>query len=284
MSNPNSGCSGKAEHSPLGKVSCQASDYDPNLLFPITRDEKRRAIGIQSTQLPFYGVDTWNHYEVSWLTESGKPAVAVAVIQYDCSSPMMVESKSLKLYFNSLNNTVFQNANVLQNIISQDLSTALQTSVTVSLIDLQTATHEHQINTSLGFCLDDIDVTCEHYTPHPQYLRTTSKLCSETLVSHLLRSNCLVTHQPDWGSVIIEYEGPQIDHAGLLQYLISFRQHNEFHEQCIERIFVDIMQQCQPIKLSIMGRYTRRGGIDINPYRSTEIAIPSNHNQRLCRQ
>ncbi len=272
------------EQSELGKKSEYDSQYNPGKLFAIPRASKRIEINIDPDNLPFYGFDRWNHYEVSWLNPKGKPLVAIAEIIYDCRSPMIVESKSLKLYFNSFNNSHFESCDGLTAIIRNDLSKILNTEVKVRLTEL------HQLDPVTlqpgfdGENIDHIDVDCDVYTVNPDFLHCHETIVEETLVSDLLKSNCLVTHQPDWGSVMIEYRGNQIDRAGLLKYIVSFRNHNEFHEQCIERIFNDILQRCKPETLTVYGRYTRRGGLDINPCRSTESELKGFKHHRLIRQ
>jgi len=268
--------------SELGKKSDYISTYNPACLFPIPRAAKRQEIGIQPDKLPFYGFDCWNHYEVSWLNDKGKPMVAIAEIIYDCSSPKLIESKSLKLYFNSFNNTKISNVDALESIIKKDLEQRIEAAVNVRIITLDKA-HTFNIQTLAGESIDALDVECSVYLVEPEFLSVEQDEVSEILYSDLLKSNCLVTNQPDWGSVQITYTGKKINREGLLKYLVSFRNHNEFHEQCIERIFVDIMTHCKPDSLTVYGRYTRRGGLDINPWRSTERAnfIP---NLRLIRQ
>lgn len=273
--------------SDLGKQSSCDHTYNPDRLFPIPRAGKRIEIGIDLTApLPFTGFDCWNHYEVSWLNQKGKPMVATAEIIYDCSSPFIVESKSLKLYFNSFNQTSFKSIDLIKNIIQQDLEKILQSPVTVNISPLgesrQTTTHAKLE----GESIDDLDIDCTTYTIEPSYLTTLDEQVEETLCSDLLKSNCLVTNQPDWGSVQISYKGKKINREGLLRYLVSYRNHNEFHEQCIERIFMDIMTHCKPDELTVYGRYTRRGGIDINPYRTTkQTSLNTTYlNQRLVRQ
>jgi 7-cyano-7-deazaguanine reductase len=268
----------------LGKKTTYHSTYNPSLLYPIPRYIKRLEIGVDENALPFFGFDCWNHYEVSWLNTKGKPIVGIAEILYDCTSPMIIESKSLKLYFNSLNLSLFDSKETVQSLLTKDLSAAIGSDVQVNLMTLIEAQAQLEIRSLNGECLDDRDILCTEYLVNPRYLKTHSHYVKETLCSHLLKSNCLVTHQPDWGSVQISYEGKAIDKDGLLQYIVSFRNHDEFHEQCIERIFVDIMQYCQPDSLTVYGRYTRRGGIDINPYRSTEKIAYHQKNHRLIRQ
>ncbi|MFT4058151.1 MAG: NADPH-dependent 7-cyano-7-deazaguanine reductase QueF [Legionella sp.] len=274
----------KPEQSELGRSSEYDAHYNPDRLFAIPRDAKRKEIGIDSAMLPFYGFDCWNHYEVSWLNEKGKPIVALAEIIYDCSTPYLIESKSLKLYFNSFNNTRFKNNEEVKLAIERDLEKRLDGEVKVKILSLKEKEPSIIEAVPQGECLDDLDVTCSVYLVEPEYLFIEDKQVEEILYSDLLKSNCLVTNQPDWGSVQIAYTGKQINREGLLKYLISFRNHNEFHEQCIERIFVDILQHCKPEKLTVYGRYTRRGGLDINPYRSTEKVKPKRLNKRLIRQ
>lgn len=274
-----------AKESELGKKSSYESLYNPQLLFPISRAGKREEIGIDPTNLPFVGFDCWNHYEVSWLNEKGKPMVGMAEIIYDCNSPLFIESKSLKLYFNSFNNTKIKNAKALENRIKQDLQERIEASVWVKLHTLDRAESFTALQPSFtGQSLDNLDIECSVYVPEPSFLIVEEERVREVLYSDLLKSNCLVTKQPDWGSVQITYKGKKINHEGLLKYLISYRNHNEFHEQCIERIFVDIMIHCKPETLTVHGRYTRRGGLDINPYRSTEACEWEGENRRLLRQ
>ncbi len=270
------------ENSPLGRQSAYIEHYQPELLFPILRKIKRDEINVPA-ELPFYGYDLWNAYEVSWLNTKGKPIVAIATISLPANSPYLIESKSLKLYFNSFNQTQFTHLTSVENTIAADLSHATQSHVTVQLTPLHLA-HTHQSIHSLpGICLDDLDITIDNYQLYSPNLSIEKKTTTETLHSHLLKSNCLVTGQPDWGSVIIFYSGNKINHESLLKYLIGFRQHNEFHEQCVERIFMDIQRTCKPTKLTVYARYTRRGGIDINPYRSSEKNYTIS-NPRLVRQ
>lgn len=280
------------EHTPLGQDVNYQSPYNPKLLCPIPRQNNRATIGIKADSLPFHGVDIWNAYEISWLDPKGKPHVATMVFSLDCSTPCLVESKSIKLYLNSLNQTVFEDMAAVQACIAKDMSAYAEGTVTVSLHEVtQQATGT--IDALPGECIDGLDIDCDSYNVSPTFLATDAQtLTSETLVSHLLKSNCPVTGQPDWGSVQIRYTGPQINHEGLLKYIVSFRLHDEFHEQCIERMFMDILQRCQPSELSIYGRYTRRGGLDINPWRVLKLAKEDEHpqiaglpaNLRLVRQ
>lgn len=274
----------KPEHSELGQVSSQDSHYNPERLFAIARAAKREEIGVEPTNLPFYGFDCWNHYEVSWLNQKGKPMVAVAEISYDCTTPFLIESKSLKLYFNSFNNTQFNSMEEVAQLVTNDLAKRLEGDVQVRIMSLREKELSEVQPHFTGECLDSLDVTCSVYLVEPDYLQVEENVVEETLYSDLLKSNCLVTNQPDWGSVQITYSGPKINREGLLKYLVSFRNHNEFHEQCIERIFMDIMTRCKPKTLTVYGRYTRRGGLDINPYRSTQAQSPKGLNGRLVRQ
>lgn len=273
-----------AEQSELGYSSSYDANYNPERLFAIPRAAKRKEIGVDPNKIPFYGFDCWNHYEVSWLNEKGKPVVAVAEMVYDCRTPYLIESKSLKLYFNSFNNTRFKNSAELHSTIVRDLSARLEGDVQVRILSLSENELAMIQAAPRGECIDDLDVECSVYVVEPDYLFAEEQRTEEVLYSDLLKSNCLVTNQPDWGSVQISYVGNQINREGLLKYLVSFRNHNEFHEQCIERLFVDIMKRCQPEKLTVYGRYTRRGGLDINPYRSTEKTAAQRLNVRLIRQ
>lgn len=270
------------EQSALGKKSEYSAQYNPDVLFPILRKEKRDEIGVPNT-LPFFGFDIWNHYEVSWLNEKGKPLVALAEISYDCASPCIIESKSMKLYFNSLNNTVFNDIAHVETTIKQDLERRVGAAVSVKIRLLNGLSAEMVQPRFQGTSLDDLDIACSVYQPASALLKTEEMSVTEVVCSDLLKSNCLVTGQPDWGSVQISYTGKKISHPDLLRYIVSFRNHNEFHEQCIERIFMDILRQCSPEKLLVYGRYTRRGGLDINPMRSTEPVLTVPY-LRLCRQ
>lgn len=269
-------------HSQLGKKVAYDSHYNPEKLFPIPRKAQRDEIGVPA-ELPFFGIDLWNHYEVSWLSAKGKPVVALAEISYGCDTHSIIESKSMKLYFNTLNNSVFKDTETVSATIKKDIEARIGGTVTVKIIPLEKIRHEKLFAGFNGECIDELDVECSIYHVEPTLLTTEHSQVEETLYSNLLKSNCLVTHQPDWASVQIIYKGKKIQREGLLRYLVSFRNHNEFHEQCIERIFMDIMRQCQPEELTVYGRYTRRGGLDINPLRSTK-KVNEIENGRLCRQ
>ncbi|MDI9817807.1 MULTISPECIES: NADPH-dependent 7-cyano-7-deazaguanine reductase QueF [unclassified Legionella] len=273
-----------AIESELGKKSAYDPGYNPHRLYPISRAKKRQEIGIDPDNPPFVGFDCWNHYEVSWLNEKGKPMVGIAEIIYDCNSPRLIESKSLKLYFNSFNNSKFESAAELENTVKKDLAERLEAEVFVKIYSLEQAKQETVLQSLAGESIDSLDVECSVYLVEPSFLSVSDEVVEEILYSDLLKSNCLVTNQPDWGSVQIAYKGKKINREGLLKYLVSYRNHNEFHEQCIERIFVDLMNYCKPEKLTVYGRYTRRGGLDINPYRSTEKTAFKEKNIRLIRQ
>ena len=265
------------EQSQLGKASSYTDQYDASLLFPIPRAEKRAELGITGTP-PFFGADMWTLYELSWLNLRGKPQIALAHITVPCESPHIVESKSFKLYLNSFNNSRFADAREVRERIRADVSAAAGVGIGIKTIGPELFDREpvHEMD---GLNLDRLDVECLHFTPAPELLfaEFDEPPVTETLTSNLLKSNCLVTGQPDWGSVQIAYSGPAINQEGLLQYLVSFRNHNEFHEQCVERIFMDVWTRCKPIKLSVYARYTRRGGLDINPFRcSYPSQLPQN--------
>ncbi len=264
------------DQSPLGKTTAYANRYDPGLLFPVERASKRAELGIGGT-LPFHGVDIWNAYELSWLDPRGKPRVAMAEFRVPADSPRLVESKSFKLYLNGFNGERLDRTDLTRRLM-HDLSAACGGDVAVRLVPADDFAAQ-KLHEPAGMLIDDLDIAIDHYgPPQPGYLATISgKPVRETLLSHLLKSNCPVTGQPDWASVQVAYGGTPIDHAGLLRYLVSFREHAEFHEQCVERIFTDILQRCAPDTLSVYARYTRRGGLDINPFRSSEAdAVPAN--------
>lgn len=267
-------------HSPLGKETTYPSQYDPNLLFPISRSIKRAELGLESS-LPFSGTDFWNGFELSWLDKKGKPQVALALFEISCFSENLIESKSFKLYLNSFNQTHFDSHKDVQELMINDLTKATQGNVKVKLV-LPNQFSEVQYGEFSGVCLDDLDITTDVYEVEPAYLKTSGNMTDETLYSHLLKSNCLVTSQPDWATVLIRYKGNQINHEGLLKYIISYRNHSGFHEQCVEKMFVDIMRYCNPTLLTVYARYTRRGGLDINPFRSNFEKEPPQY--RLARQ
>jgi 7-cyano-7-deazaguanine reductase len=271
------------EDSQLGKPACYADQYDASLLYPIPRAPKRQELGLAGA-LPFFGADLWTAYELSWLNPRGKPQIAIAHFTVPCETPNIVESKSFKLYLASFSNTVFDGIDAVRDRLRADLSEAVWrgagqfASIGVRLVtpDLFDQEPIHELD---GLNLDRLDVECELYEPAPELLTAAfdEPPVEEVLTSNLLKSNCLVTGQPDWGSVQIRYVGPAIEQAGLLRYIVSFRNHNEFHEQCVERIFMDVWRRCRPTKLAVYARYTRRGGLDINPLRTSHpMAIPAN--------
>ena len=299
--------------SPLGQPSAYVDHYDASLLFPIPRAPKREEIGVAvagTGAMPFFGADMWTAFELSWLNLRGKPQVALAHFTVPCETHNIIESKSFKLYLNSFNNSKFSSADEVKTRLRADVTQALwrgderfatmapgetpalQTqpappsppAIGLSITDAALFDREpiHELD---GLSLDRLDLDCTRYTPAPELLTAAldEQPVSEVLTSNLLKSNCLVTGQPDWGSLQISYSGPQIEQGGLLQYIVSFRNHNEFHEQCVERIFMDIWTRCKPVKLAVYARYTRRGGLDINPFRTSyPQALPKNI--RMARQ
>lgn len=267
------------EHAPLGADTEYVNQYDAALLYPIARDLNWKAQGVIRSELPFQGSDIWNAYEVSWLNDKGKPIVRLAEFRFSAASHNIVESKSFKLYLNSFNLTRFDSESEVQARMVTDLSAASEGTVEVILSQLDITTPILKFE---GECLDELDIEVTDYSPAPQRLSATGEVVEEALYSHLLKSNCPVTGQPDWASISIEYRGASIDRQGLLQYLISYREHGDFHEQCVESIFMDIWNRCCPEELTIYARYLRRGGLDINPYRSSKVDRPVN--LRLSRQ
>ncbi len=282
------------EQSQLGKSSAYIDQYDATLLFPIPRAGKRAEIGLAGAA-PFFGADMWTAFELSWLNLRGKPQVALVHFTVPCESLNIVESKSFKLYLNSFNNTRFADADAVKARLRADITEAVwrttagesvvaPATIGVALVAADQFDREpvHELD---GLNLDRLDIECTQYTPAPELLTVTpnEQPVSEVFVSNLLKSNCLVTGQPDWGSVQISYSGDQIEQGGLLQYIVSYRNHNEFHEQCVERIFMDIWTRCKPTRLTVYARYTRRGGLDINPFRTSHPqALP--RNVRTARQ
>ena len=250
----------------LGEKTTYPDHYDPGLLVAIPRAEGRNLLSIPR---PMRGEDIWTAYELSWLTAKGKPCVAVGEFRVSCESPAIVESKSLKLYLNSINQRRFDGEAAVKELLVRDLSREFGDSVAVSLYNPD-AFGRLGIQALPGTCLDGLNITCDVYERAPDVLDSEAdEIVEEQLYSHLLKSNCPVTGQPDWASVLIEYRGPKISRAGLLKYLVSYRQHQDFHENCVETIFCDILHRCRPKELTVYARYTRRGGLDINPYRTT---------------
>ncbi|MGH8108037.1 MAG: NADPH-dependent 7-cyano-7-deazaguanine reductase QueF [Arenimonas sp.] len=273
------------DNSSLGKAVNYVGQYDASLLYPIPRSEKRAEIGLGiETPLPFSGVDIWNAYEFSWLDGRGKPKVALIEFRVPITSPNIIESKSFKLYLNSYMQTRFADTEVMRQQIARDLSQAAGANVSVMLVTVNSFTSA-EIDVLEGVVIDDLPIDISSYGPPDAGLLQADDgiIVDEVLVSHLLKSNCPVTGQPDWASLQIRYRGPRLDRDGLLRYLISYREHNEFHEQCVERIFVDIQRECSPQRLAVYARYTRRGGLDINPFRATH-GLPNPGNPRTARQ
>lgn len=262
-------------HAPLGQSTHYPDRYDSSLLFPIARQT------IIDRHTTYIGWDFWRGYELSWLNPNGLPQVAILKLNVPCQSPFITESKSLKLYLNSFNQEQFDSWADVARVIQRDLSHTVGAAVDVEIVLAQDFHHERieepdaHRNTEIN--IDHSSTVMTHYQPAPELLkcRTTAftnqtpPTIKEALFSRLLKSNCPVTNQPDWASVHIQYEGLPIDHDALLAYIVSYRRHQGFHEQCVETIFADIMTRCQPTALSVYARYTRRGGLDINPWRAT---------------
>jgi 7-cyano-7-deazaguanine reductase len=255
--------------SPLGREVAYPDRFDPGLLYPIPRRLAREALGLAEAALPFAGHDRWHAYELSWLDRHGVPQVATATVRVPADSPSLVESKSLKLYLNSCNSARFDDAGQLRRQVEADLSAAAGAPVSMDF-------GLPPFAASAGASIDAEAVEIACYGPPDAGLLGSADgdIVEETLASALLKSNCPVTGQPDWADLSIAYRGPRIERAGLLRYLVSFRDHAEFHEQCVERIFVDLLARCRPHWLSVEARYTRRGGLDINPWRATPGVPP----------
>lgn len=250
----------------LGKSVHYIDTYSPDLLDSVPRSLNRDKLDLSPTALPFFGEDLWTGYELSWLNPKGKPQIALLTCQVPYDSPNIVESKSFKLYLNSFNQSKFTSRTEVEHTLTQDLSACAGKAVKVKV--LLPSTEQFALAALPGENIDDLDIDVTDYSVNAGLLSTRETWTETTLNSHLLKSNCLVTGQPDWASIVIRYVGPTIIPTSLLQYLISYRQHNEFHEQCVERIFMDILSNCQPEKLTVYARFTRRGGLDINPFRS----------------
>ncbi len=259
--------------SPLGKNSQYETAYNPELLFPILRSVKRKELGIDSDSLSFYGRDLWYGYELSWLDKQGKPVVRVALFELPCHSPHLIESKSLKLYLNSFNQSEFSDESQVRDILEKDLSGCAGEAVKVTLMNVQQL-ETFGFQATPGLCIDDLDISVSTYSYNPDLLKKGQGRMEETIHTHLLKSNCPVTGQPDWGTLVIEYKGDAIDHSAFLQYICSFRDHQEFHEQCVERVFTDLQTRFEFEELTVYAQYLRRGGLDINPWRSTQNKMP----------
>jgi len=262
----------------LGKATSYCSEYTPELLQAVPRSLNRDGLDISAENLPFVGEDVWYGYELSWLNNKGKPIVAVAEFRFCCKSKNIVESKSFKLYLNSFNQTRFSSWEDVKQHMEKDLSQTSGSKASVKLFpvdDCPPLNINHQLFEGELTCIDELEIEVNNYQLAPELLLSPTDdnlkkktVINECLVSHLLKSNCLITNQPDWASIYIQYSGKEILHKSILAYLISFRQHNEFHEQCVERIYCDLQKYCQIDELTVFARYTRRGGLDINPYRS----------------
>jgi len=270
------------EDAPLGRNTDNPDHYAPECLFPVARRENRERLELANGEWPWFGEDVWRAYELSWLSPSGLPRVAIADIRVPASSPFLIESKSLKLYLNSFSQEVMASTQALADRISTDLSAAAGSRVTVSLEDVNQDCILH--GAPPGYrSLDQLTLEIDRFVPDPDYLAVVSgDEVEEKLYTHLLRSRCPVTGQPDWGTLMVAYAGPRIDPAGLLRYVVGYRQQQDFHEHCVEHIFVDILSRCRPRSLTVGACYTRRGGLDINPWRSTDAG--ASPGTRLSRQ
>jgi 7-cyano-7-deazaguanine reductase len=269
----------KLHQSPLGKQSNYVSKYDPQQLCAIPREPSWKKYPYESP--PYFGFDIWNAYEISWLNENGLPQVAIGEFIVPVTSPNLIESKSFKLYLNSFNQSSIKNTEELIQTLQADLSACAGETIKVRLFSVDD--DKNQLYSAKGICLDHQNITTDVYKRDASFLQLENgNQKNEILYSHLLKTNCPVTGQPDWGSLFIEYSGKTIVQSNLLKYIVSYRDECDFHEQCVENIFLDIMQQCQPDELTVFARYLRRGGLDINPYRSTKTDSPENC--RLIRQ
>lgn len=257
-------------HNPLGQDVVYPDSYDPGLLFPIDRAVNRQKLSLPQS---WYGADIWNAYELSWLNAKGKPVVATGRFDVPHDSPKLVESKSFKLYLNSFNEERFESIAAVRQIMAKDLCLATGAPVEITLTELRNQ-QPLLCGPMQGLNIDDADIEFDIYSPEPDLLRCTGStdIVSETLTSDLLKSNCPVTGQPDWGSVQVRYTGSPIDRESLLKYIVSLRRHTEFHEHCVEKMYCDIQQACRPESLFVYARYTRRGGLDINPWRGSAAA------------
>jgi len=278
----------EAHDSQLGKNTVYDSPYNPELLFPLSREQNRASLNLPSSgSLPFHGEDLWTCYELSWLDLRGKPCVGIAYFRIPADSPFMIESKSFKLYLNSLNHTKFKSIESLSLTLVSDLSKAAGLAISVSVCDVRDQINDSQLIEKQFECVDGIELEGFEYQPNSALLNfddIDDTNNERFLCSHLLRSNCPVTGQPDWGTVYVRYRGRKINHESFLRYIVSFRQCQDFHEHCVERIFTDLLQQCGCESLSVYARYTRRGGLDINPYRATLDWTPIADDIRTTRQ
>jgi 7-cyano-7-deazaguanine reductase len=259
-------------NTPLGKITAYIDTYSPNLLVGIPRTIAREEIGLTTKNIHFHGYDFWNCYELSWLNFSGKPCVALLNFIVPFDSELISESKSVKLYLNSFNNTRMIDKDQVLNTITNDLSNIVKAPIKAEIKEIYDLSGSKILSFS-GVCIDNLEIEIDEYKVNPNLLKLEShnEIVEECLYSNLLKSNCLITNQPDWATIQIKYTGHKINHESLLKYIVSFRNHNEFHEQCVERVFCDIMRVCKPIELEVFAKYTRRGGIDISPYRTNKI-------------
>ena len=269
----------------LGKETEYKSEYDASLIFPISREQNREKLNQPERKvngvLPFFGKDIWTGFEVSWLNENGKPQVVIAEFHIEANSTHIVESKSFKLYLNSFNNTKFDSKQTVIERMEKDLSDGFGGSVSVKFFDVL----EYPLQQSgLGDNIDHLDINTNQYKPDASLLVVEDDVVEETLNSHLLKSNCPVTNQPDWATVVIQYKGPKLNQEALLKYIISYREHDDFHEHCAEQIFCDIANLGDYEELVVSARYTRRGGLDINPTRSLKPIDETQIIGRLARQ
>ena len=272
---------GDLRDAPLGHPSGHPDRYAPSLLFAVPRAPQRTALGLGQS-LPFTGIDLWTAYELTWLDANGKPQVALATLEIPIDSPSLIESKSMKLYLGSFAQTRYAGMTHIAGAVEHDLSSAAGAPVGVTLHG-PSAFDVQSIRELAGASVDDLPLTFDTYDVEPGFLAAHGEDAGETLTSRLFRSVCPVTAQPDIASVQLTYRGPRIDRDGLLRYLVSYRCHAGFHEHCVERIFVDVMSRCRCRELTVLARFTRRGGLDINPFR-TNAGIPNPANVRTARQ
>ena len=266
----------KITDSNLGQDTQYPEQYDPTLLFPIARAETRQGSPAEKTPA-WIGGDIWTAFEVSWLDSKGKPIVAIASFEFPQTNHYLIESKSFKLYLNSFNQSEFDRVDEVATHFKQDLSKASGGTVNVE-IKLSHEWNDCQVINIPGASVDELDVDIDTYEPNAALLQLKDGAGNDAeqvniLYSNLLKSKCPVTNQPDWGTVIIAYKGKTIDPAAFLKYIVSYRLHNGFHELCVEEIYCDLLTQCAPDKLFVMARYTRRGGLDINPWRASDEEI-----------
>jgi len=270
-------------NNPSGQSVVYSTHYNPGLLITIPRSENREKLGLNLKDLPFQGFDVWHAYELSWLNKQGKPQVAIGRLTFPCESTYLIESKSLKLYLNSLNQEKYGSDSELSELIADDLSTAVEASVTIELLSLNS--EGNALESPQGVCLDKLEVEISAYHPKAELLKNEdSNLVAETLYTNLFRSNCPITNQPDWATFTVTYKGKRISHVALLQYLVSYREHNDYHESCVEKIFYDLQRCCEPDELTLQANFLRRGGLDINPLRTTLSHLNSHHFPRFPRQ